>query len=119
MHRMLAFPRALFLQLNFRRAAGDLDLGAIVQIIALRALKPGHLAIFFCHCETSGARSAVARSQKKNRVSLFWLLTPGSWLLFLTPESSSPHPNRPSCRLRGRRSAASLPWRWAPAARLP
>jgi hypothetical protein len=47
--RVLAQTLAVFFQLDFRRSAGDLDLGAIVQVTGFGALKPRHFAVFFCH----------------------------------------------------------------------
>src|SRR6476661_6471759 len=49
MHRVLALTRTVFFAFDLGRAAGDSDLGAIVEIVALGTLKPGHFAIFFCH----------------------------------------------------------------------
>src|SRR3954465_7040619 len=44
--------RAVFLDLDFLRSAGHLDLGAIIQIARLGALQPDHFATFFCHDTT-------------------------------------------------------------------
>ncbi len=41
--------RAVFFQLDFRRAAHHLKFGAIVQIARLGALEPDHFAVFFGH----------------------------------------------------------------------
>src|SRR5438477_164476 len=40
---------AVFLDLDFLRSAGHLDLGAIIQIARFGTLKPDHFATFFCH----------------------------------------------------------------------
>src|SRR5437870_4331583 len=108
---------AVFLDLYFLRSAGHLDLGAIIQIARLGALKPDHLATFFCH-DTSltvlWCRLQPAQMQAKACTTMSGTAGPTS----ITPGSSSPRPSRPSCRLHARRSAASLPWRSAPGVRL-
>src|SRR3954469_21771811 len=55
MLRVLPFADAELLQLDLGCAAGDLDLGAVVQVVAGRALEPRHFAIFFCHDNTTNA----------------------------------------------------------------
>ena len=52
MHRVLPFAVAEFLQLDLWGSAGDFDLRAVVKIVALRALKPRHFSILFCHDNT-------------------------------------------------------------------
>src|SRR5687767_5282247 len=50
---MPAQPRTVLLDFDLLHAAGDLDLGAIVQIVGLRALEPDHVSVFFCHTTPS------------------------------------------------------------------
>jgi len=51
MQRVAAEARAVLLDLDLLRAAGDLDLGAVVQVARFGALKPHHFSAFFCHDE--------------------------------------------------------------------
>src|SRR3982751_647312 len=52
MHRVPAQPGAVLLDLDLLRAAGHLDLSAVVQVAGLGALQPDHFAAFFCHNST-------------------------------------------------------------------
>src|SRR4051794_34700207 len=47
--RVLSEPGALLLDFDLLHAAGDLDLGAVVQVTGFGALKPDHFAAFFRH----------------------------------------------------------------------
>jgi hypothetical protein len=49
MQRVLAKPRRVLLDLDLLHAAGDSDLGAVVQVTGFGALKPDHFSILFCH----------------------------------------------------------------------
>src|SRR4051794_34501346 len=105
MKRVPAEARAVFLNFDLLHAAGDFDLRAVVQVPGLRALEPDHFSVLFCHDNTFGPpQKSECRVQNETILhSAFIVLT-----YSLTPGSSSRHPIPPSCRLRGRRSGASL-----------
>jgi hypothetical protein len=65
MRRVLPFALAILLQLDLRRAAGDFDFGAIIQIVADRTLKPRHFSVLFSHIDTN----AEFRMQNAERIS--------------------------------------------------
>jgi hypothetical protein len=44
-----AFAPAVFFELDLLGAAGDLDFGAVVQVVAGGALQPHHFSVFLCH----------------------------------------------------------------------
>src|SRR5437868_2882260 len=98
MNRMPSLARAMLLALDLGNPADHLDLGPVVQIAALGALQPRHLAILFCHDNFSMRQWSVVRCKGHSAQ-----LTTDNGLLTM-PKSSSPRPTRPSCRLRGRRS---------------
>ena len=52
MHRVLPLTRTVLLELDLGRAAGDLDFGTVIQVVALRTLEPRHFSILFCHDNT-------------------------------------------------------------------
>src|SRR5438046_208139 len=98
MLRVLALARTILFQLDLGSAAGDSDLGSVVEIVALGTLQPRHFAVFFCH----DSYILIAKLAPGRDPGLNWVLSEikivfrrGSWL---------PHLNRRSCRLRERRS---------------
>src|SRR5688500_8846502 len=52
-HGVLALAGAVLLQVHLLNAAGDLDIGAVVQVVAAGALQPDHFAGFLGHCRSS------------------------------------------------------------------
>jgi hypothetical protein len=53
MHRVLSLTIAILLKLDLGGAAGDLDFGSVIQVVALRTLEPRHFSVFFCHDDFS------------------------------------------------------------------
>src|SRR2546421_5304201 len=85
---------AIFLDLYFLRSAGHLDLGAIIQIARLGALKPDHLATFFCHITTRYSFTSILHAR----------------ILVTTPEPTVLPPSRTA-----KRSFSSMPiGAWSP-----
>ena len=51
MQRVLAKFAIVLLNFDLLHAAGDFNLGAVVQVTGFGALKPNPFAVFFCHYE--------------------------------------------------------------------
>src|SRR5687768_3787975 len=69
MHRVLALAVAVLLQLDLGRAAGHLDLGAVVEVVAVRALQPRHFPVLFCHTSPTRCQWSVVSGQLQESLS--------------------------------------------------
>src|SRR5690606_35207601 len=67
--RVPAQPGRILLELDFLSPADHLDLGAVVQVTGLAALKPDPFSIFLSHCTpqkpAAGGRRMTARSVRR------------------------------------------------------